>query len=241
LKAQKLLDRHALVPLHKYKEISFFEQNKHLMDVKRHLLALLLLSGSFASAQQTLVIGFLGGFVPAGEPHHPEIKFIQDMDREHPEIDYALFSNHDVDGAYRTVLALKPSRIVLFGHSWGGAAAVDCARRLGKAGLLVEEVILIDGVSKPFHNHDDRVIPANVIAAFNFYQTKGRVHGRPVSAWNPEATMVSNTLWQPAKQKNLPWRGRFLSKGHAEIEYDPAIWVTVRHLILDCTSAKSDK
>lgn len=200
--------------------------------MKRYFLCLLLLSGSLASAQ-TLVIGFLGGFVPAGEPHHPEAQFLNSMNRDHPEMNYALFTNHDVDGAYRMVIALKPSRIVLFGHSWGGAAAVDLARRLGKAGLLVEKVILIDSVSKPFHHHNDRIIPANVIATFNFYQTEGRVHGRSVSAWNPDATKVTNVLWHPVTQKNLPWRGRFLSKGHAEIEYDSAIWAQIRALILD--------
>lgn len=220
------------MPLHKYKEISFFDGNKHPIHVKRHILALILLSGSLASAQQTLVIGFLGGFVPAGEPHHPELKFIAEMDRDHPEIDYALFSNHDVDGAYRMVQALHPTRIILFGHSWGGTAAVDLARRLDKADIPVESIALIDSVSKPFHNHDDRRIPDNVSFVLNFYQTKGKIHGREVFAENPTATVVSNTLWHPAKQKNLPWRGRFLGIGHAEIEYDQAIWSAVRQVIL---------
>jgi hypothetical protein len=240
LKAQKLLDRHHQVPLHKYKEISFFGGNKHPIDVKRYLLALFLLYGSTTFAQPTLVIGFLGGFVPAGEPHHPETKFVADMDREHPEIDYALFENHDVDGAYRMVLTLKPDRIILFGHSWGGSAVVTLARRLDAEGIPVVLTIQIDSVRKFWR--DDSRIPANVMHAVNYYQTHGLVHGcKRIVAVNPLVTQVENIEWKTTPQKGISLRRRMLSRGHAEIEFDPAIWSQVRERILQSIPAKSGK
>lgn len=209
--------------------------------MKRVLLTACLLLSLPAFSQTTVVIGFLGGFVPANETHHPEVQLVQEMNSEHPEIAYALFSNHQVDDAYRMILALDPNhkaRIVLFGHSWGGAAAVDLCRQLNKAGIPVDSIALVDSVAKPFHHHDDRRVPANVRFVLNVYQTEGRIHGRNVFADNPSATSVENALWHPLKREHLPWRGRCLSHGHAEIEFDPRVWQEVRRLILD-TPAKS--
>lgn len=198
--------------------------------MKRHLLTLFLLSGSLASAQQTLVIGFLGGFVPASEPHHPEVKFIHDMDRERPDVRYALFTNHDVDGAYRMVVAMKPSRVILFGHSWGGAATVMLARRLDAAGIPVALTIQIDSVRKFWRN--DTLIPANVAHAVSYYQTHGFVHGcQRIEAVSP-LTQVENLEWKTTHQPHISLRRRLLSRGHADIEFDPTLWEEVRLRIL---------
>jgi len=199
---------------------------------------------------QVIVVGFLGGFVRHDEPHHPEVKLIQELRQEYPkEAYFGLFENRKVDVAYNTILKLLGTKdgdalsddkrrrvpIVLFGHSWGASAVVSLSRKLERAGIPVALTIQIDSVAKPFQN--DWLIPANVLEGVNFYQTHGLVHGRrKIAAADPtHTTILGNFLWEykgePAECYGFSWRGRLLSKGHTQIECDHKVWLQVKALM----------
>ena len=70
------------------------------------------------------------------------------------------------------------ARIILFGHSWGAAAAVMLARDLRREGIPVLLTVQVDSVAKMWQN--DSIIPDNVAEAVNFYQT-ARHRSRPAA------------------------------------------------------------
>jgi len=195
-----------------------------------------------------MVVGFLGGFVPHNEPHHPEVQLIRDLRQEYPkDVYFGLFENRKVSEAYKTILNQlggdgTPSedkkhraRIVLFGHSWGASAVVALSRKLERAGIPVTLTIQIDSVAKPFQN--DWLIPPNVSQAVNFYQTHGLVHGRRkiIPADPVRTTILGNFLWedkgQTAECPGFSWRRRLLSKGHIDIECDRKVWGQIETLL----------
>jgi hypothetical protein len=199
---------------------------------------------------QVIVLGFLGGFVPHDEPHHPEVQMIQELRQEYPkEVYFDLFENRKVGVAYNTILKLlgtkegdalsddqkRRARIVLFGHSWDASAVVSLSRKLERVGIPVTLTIQIDSVAKPFQN--DWLIPANVLEGVNFYQTHGLIHGRrKIAAADPtHTTILGNFLWEykgePAECYGFSWRGRLVSKGHTQIECDHKIWLQVKALL----------
>ena len=212
-------------------------------------------SSAVLSSSQTdppvIVVGFLGGFVPHTEPHHPEVQMIQNLRQEYSEgVYFDLFENRKVGLAYKTILKLlgtkkkeealsddkkRRARIVLFGHSWGASAVVSLSRKLERAGIPVTLTIQIDSVAKPFQN--DWLIPANVLEAVNFYQTHGLIQGRQkiVPADPAHTTILGNFLWEykgePAECYGFSWRGRLLSKGHTQIECDQKVWLQVKALL----------
>ena len=96
--------------------------------------------------------------------------------------------------------------------------------------------IQIDSVSKL--GEDDRIIPANVAQAVNFFQPDGRLHGRPkIVAADPSRTRIlgNNRFDYKASPVNCygkyPWWDRYLSKAHTEIECDPKVWNQVESLV----------
>ncbi len=196
------------------------------------------------------MVGFLGGFVPHNEPHHPEVQVIQGLRQDYPNgVYFGLFENRKVGEAYKTILRQlgakedgtlpedlkRGAHIVLFGHSWGASAVVAVSRKLEQAGIPVTLTIQIDSVAKPFQN--DWLIPPNVLQAVNFYQTHGLIHGRrKIAPADPaRTTILGNFLWEykgePAECSGFSWRGRFLGKGHTEIECDSRIWSQVETLL----------
>jgi len=207
-------------------------------------------SPSTPPAPTVIVLGFLGGFVARDEPHHPEVQLIQNLRREYSsDVYFELFENRKVGSAYNTILKLlgtgstqeaqdqgkPPVQIVLFGHSWGASAVVALSRKLQRAGIPVALTVQIDSVAKPFHN--DWLIPANVLQAVNFYQTRGLIHGRSkIVAADPAHTAILGNFLreykgEPSQCSGLSWRARFLSKGHNQIECDPRIWSEVKTLL----------
>lgn len=197
-----------------------------------------------------IVIGFLGGFVPHNEPHHPEVQMMQSLRQEYPKDAYfALFENNKVGEAYKVILGRLDANqdgtlsddekrrawIVLFGHSWGASAVVALSRKLAREGVPVLLTVQVDSVAKPFHN--DQVIPSNVLQAANFYQTRGLIHGRSkiIPADPSHTTILGNFRWEykkePAECREFPWHARFFTKGHIEIECDPMVWSQVEMLL----------
>jgi hypothetical protein len=93
----------------------------------------------------------------------------------------------------------------------------------------------VDSVSKPGEN--DRVIPANVAEAANFYQLNGFLHGETqIRAADPARThIIGNFRFDykenPIQCKQYPWYDRFFMKSHTQIECDPKVWAQVESLI----------
>ncbi|MEA2346143.1 MAG: hypothetical protein QOF63_4312 [Thermoanaerobaculia bacterium] len=62
--------------------------------------------------------------------------------------------------------------VILYGQSWGGAAALITAADLDSKGIRVDLLITFDAVGK--HNdtgRDKLLVPGNVAVAINYYQT----------------------------------------------------------------------
>jgi pimeloyl-ACP methyl ester carboxylesterase len=203
-----------------------------------------------------IVIGFVGGFVSPNDVVHSEVELANRVRREYPSVYVQVFDNRHVGEAFKKIVELldtrhtgrltddeqKTARIIIYGHSWGAAAAVKLARQLGAAGIPVLLTVQVDSVAK-FHE-DDFSIPSNVKAAANFYQPYGRLHGRAeIRAADPSRTSIIGNYRFDYKTKpvdcygDYPWWDRHLTKAHTEIECDPQVWNQVESLIRSSLAA----
>lgn len=95
--------------------------------------------------------------------------------------------------------------------------------------------VQVDSIAKP--GQDDRVIPANVARAINFYQTRGLLHGRSrITAADPAHTEILGDFFfdyqeTPAECSQYPWLTRHFFRGHTAIECDPQVWSQIEGLI----------
>jgi hypothetical protein len=197
-----------------------------------------------------IVICFVGGFVGHESNIHGGVQLADHLRAEYPSgLHVEVFENHRGEAAHQQVLrlldanhdgALSPdekrdARIIIYGHSWGGSETVNLARELQKDGIPVLLTIQIDSVRKPGEN--DALIPANVVAAANFYQPGGLVHGRPlIRAADPARTQIVGNFkfdyaQHPVSCTGYPWFARAFEKSHIEIECDPAVAGAVEALI----------
>lgn len=210
--------------------------------------------GAVASRPQTapsyIVAGFVGGFVSHNDLRHAPVQLAQRIQRSAPKDTYVqVFENRRRKDAFRTILRLldrnhdgvlsdeekAQARIILFGHSWGAAAAVLLARDLNRAGIPVLLTVQVDSVAKLWQN--DAIIPANVGTAVNFYQPHGIVHGRrEITAADPSRTEILGNYRfdykkEPVRCEELSWSDRFFTPGHAQSECDPHLWSQVEALV----------
>ena len=205
-----------------------------------------------APPSESLVIGFMGGFVSRNADHHAEVQLLQSLREQYSSnVFFSMYENRRQREAYAMIRehldlnhdgrlsADEKSRahILLFGHSWGASAVVALARRLNREGIPVALTVQVDSVAKPFHN--DSLIPANVGQAANFYQTHGWIHGRSkIIAADPAHTKILGNFrfdykHEPAAFRAYPWMARRFMKGHIEIESDPQVWSQVETLLRD--------
>src|SRR2546422_8998178 len=99
------------------------------------------------SGKRTIVVGFVGGYVSRNSVIRSEVKMANRLRADYPDIALVeTFENRHVDNAYKEILKFisgiddgKPSdqqkrqaRVVIYGHSWGGWATVELARKLEK-------------------------------------------------------------------------------------------------------------
>jgi len=206
-----------------------------------------------ASAERLIIIGFLGGFAKNGDTKHPEVWFGTYLRELYPSAaEVSVVSNHqrrrttsDVlrlldtdDDGLLTTTEKKQAKIIIYGHSWGASEAVAFAKDLDRLEIPVLLTVQIDIVPKP--GQRPMLIPRNVEAAINFFQTEsnGLLHGRSeVVAENPERTEILGNLHMTYQDQhvdcgNYPWFPRTFNKPHHEIENDARVWRQIA-LIID--------
>jgi len=197
-----------------------------------------------------IVIGFVGGFIAHDNPVHSEVQLAARLRKEYPTgVVVETFESYRGERAHQKILKLldtdrngtltaiekRNARIIIYGHSWGGSESIDLARALQKEGVPVLLTVQVDSVSK--YDRNDRLIPANVAQAVNFYQPDGIVHGvHNIRAADPARTkIIGNFRFDYAKSSlncaGYPWYDRFLVKAHTQIECDPVVWARVESLI----------
>jgi pimeloyl-ACP methyl ester carboxylesterase len=197
-----------------------------------------------------LVVGFLGGFDRWDDPNRSVRKVVLDLRSR--GIFAEAVSNHKYRTALRFIrLALDTNRdghidareaaavrIILFGQSWGGSAAVRVARDLEREGVPVLLTVQVDSVG--LH---DGIIPANVRAAANFYQHDlFTIRGRgEIRAADPSRTRILGNFQLSyhslfVDESDTSWARRTFGGSHVRMELDPRVWNDVEQLILDAVA-----
>ena len=203
------------------------------------------------SVPSRIVVGFVGGFVRHDSPNHGPVQLAQRIQLSAPQGTYVqVFENRRRKSAYRAVVRLldtnhdgmlsaeerSRSRIVIFGHSWGAAAAVLLARDLRQAHIPVLLTVQVDSVAKPWQN--DSLIPDNVSEAVNFYQPSGLIHGRKqITAADPAKTQILGNYLVDYRKTPVECHGtsvfdRYFTPSHAQSECDPRIWSQIEEMVL---------
>jgi pimeloyl-ACP methyl ester carboxylesterase len=202
------------------------------------------------TVSSSIVIGFVGGFVRHDNPHHGPVQLAQRIQRGFPKDTYVeVFENRHRKNAFKAIVHLLDvnrdgvlsddektrAHIVLFGHSWGAAAAVLLARDLQRNGIAVLLTVQVDSVAKFWQQ--DSVIPANVAEAVNFYQTHGLIHGRTrITAADPSRTQILGNYLVDYRKAPIQcpagasWFDH-LTPSHAQSECDPHIWSQIEDLV----------
>jgi len=235
-------------------------ETRHLTLVLLVIVGAALLQPTNASAQTSMssradganseiVIGFVGGFVHKNDSRHSEVQLGQRLQSTYGRrVHVDVLENRQVGEAQKEVRRWvdqdsdgdlsapekQRAHIILFGHSWGAAAAVSLARELQRDGIPVLLTVQVDTVSKS--RQENLVIPENVNEAVNFYQTGGLLHGRSqISAASPRTRILGNFRFhyenEPPECHAYPWYDRVFFKGHTAIECDPRVWSQVEDLI----------
>ncbi len=197
-----------------------------------------------------IVIGYVGGFVKHDDMVHSAVQVAAHLRQDYPSsVHVEVLENRRSQTAHAEIIRLldvdrdgnlsaeekRSARIILYGHSWGASEAITLARELEREGIPVLLTVQVDSVSKLGEN--DKVIPANVAEAANFYQLNGFLHGEPqIRAADPARThIIGNFRFDykanPIDCKQYPWYDRVFMKSHTEIECDPKVWTQVEALI----------
>ena len=199
---------------------------------------------------QTIVIGFVGGFVRHTDLVHSPVRVAARIRELYPKGVYVeVFENRRREEAHRKILEIlgktrnrklsesvkQQARVIIYGMSWGGSETVALARELKDEKIPVLLTVQVDSVGKVGEN--DAVIPSNVAEAANFYQTDGLLHGQTeIRAEDSARTKIVGNYHYQYKKKSLscdeyPWYDRVFTKYHTKIECDPEVWNRVEALI----------
>jgi hypothetical protein len=197
-----------------------------------------------------IVIGFVGGFIRHDNLAHSEVQLAARLRKAYPVgVDVETFESYHRGNARQRILSLldtnhdgtlsasekRKARIVIYGHSWGGFEAIELARELAMDGVPVLLTVQVDSISRIHHN--DRVIPANVAQAANFYQPNGLLHGQSeIRAADPTRTRIignfrSDYTASRYSCEHYPWYDRLFVKAHTQIECDEGVWKHAESLI----------
>ncbi len=193
----------------------------------------------------TLIIGVVGGWERWDAPQRIVRRIaLKIRERKIPGVYVETVENHKLELADELIRKAFPdpenARIILYGNSLGGTAAVRFARQLKEQGIVVQRLIVIDGVGK-----DGREIPSNVVSALNIYQRDSwPVAGNSeITAEDPQKTEILGnqrfSYWgKSIDMETEPWVRRMFTRGHLKLEYDPEVWKMVEDNILSVVDLK---
>jgi hypothetical protein len=125
--------------------------------------------------------------------------------------------------------------IVLYGQSFGGAAAVMLARELKKWNVPVLLTVQVDSIGR-----DDKEIPSNVKRAMNLYQRDpGSIWGEnAIEAEDPSKTQILGNqrftylFRNDIDMSDYPKAAQKAPVAHWKMDNDPVVWGIVEGLIL---------
>jgi pimeloyl-ACP methyl ester carboxylesterase len=196
-----------------------------------------------------LVIGFAGGVEHWNTPARPIRKlaldlreqkmprvYVETVEHEHRGLALKLIVealDRNRDGRLDAAERLS-ARIILYGHSMGGAGVVKLARELQERGIPVLLTVQVDSVGA-----HDGVIPSNVARAANFYQHTSRVLRGvgEIRAADPAATTILGNFRYDYRHRDIDLSGATLAErmagtAHTKMEFDPEVWSRVQELIV---------
>jgi pimeloyl-ACP methyl ester carboxylesterase len=198
----------------------------------------------------TLIVGFLGGIERWKDENRPVNQLAERLRALQLPNVYIETAEHAHRGEVLKLIeaatgrvshhrcapqVCRDVRLILYGHSMGGAGVVKLARDLNQLGLPVALTVQVDSVGA-----SDDVIPPNVARAANLYQTDSwLLHGRTrIRAEDPARTIILANLrysydgkWIDLSDATLPERVAHMR--HSEMEFDPQVWNRVEDYILD--------
>jgi hypothetical protein len=200
---------------------------------------------------QTLILGFLGGFERWDDEMRGVRKLAIKIDTmKLPNVHIETLENRKRDLAIKFIKNTfdhdqngflddwerDSARLILYGHSLGGAAVVEVSNELKKMGVPILLTVQIDSVGLLYGDH---VIPSNVKRAANLFQNNGWIlQGEDkIEPENPNKTKVIANIRFDYRDKNvdmssLSWERRLFSIPHAKMDADPEVWATVEQMIL---------
>lgn len=124
-------------------------------------------------------------------------------------------------------------RLILYGHSFGGAAVVKLARQLHERDIPVLLTVQIDSVGRK-----DARVPPNVRRAANLYQREGWfIRGEaPIRAEDPSKTEIIGNFRYRYKGKRIDLSEtnsfkKLFRVAHTKMGHDPEVWQQVEELI----------
>lgn len=204
---------------------------------------------ALAAQHQVLVLGFMGGRNRRDDERFGVGRFAKKL----REMDLPRVRVETIENAKRG-LALElvrqafdrngdgqidsqereSTRLILYGQSFGGAAVVKFARELKTAGVPVMLTVQVDAIGQ-----NDEVIPSNVAAAANLFQSDGLfLHGaRQIRAEDPQTTEIIGNFQFNYRDSSidlsdLAWHKKVFQESHLRMDRDPAVWSKVEELIL---------
>ncbi len=204
----------------------------------------------------TLVIGVVGGWERWDNPVRCVRRTAIVVKRQNlPGVQVETVENHKLelaeelarkafdfnrDGVVSKEEAAK-ARVVVFGQSMGGRAALELCRTLEGMGIQVRLLIVVDAFGK-----DSYVVPANVREAANWFQRDHLVlKGAPeLTAADPhrtrilENTQISFKGRKDAQAYELSFVQRQLMDEHARMEYVPELWGKIERMLIEAARAR---
>ena len=198
---------------------------------------------------ETLVLGIVGGWESWDTPHRAVRRTALQLRNLHlPGVRVETVENHRMELAQELVTKAfdydksgqldaterAAARMIVYGHSLGGRAALRFCRWLGGEGIRVRLLVIIDS-----YGHDSYTVPPNVAEAANLYQRDfGAIKGAAkIVAENPERTRILGVWRYSYKNRDVvmpgePWIRRWFMGSHLKMEYDPEPWARVLDLLV---------
>jgi len=205
---------------------------------------------------ETLVIGVVGGWERWDNPARCIRSTAIVVKRKHlPGVHVETVENHklelgvdlvrkafdfDHDGTLTKSEAAR-GRVIVYGQSLGGRAAIWLCRELNDIGVPVRLLVVVDGYGK-----DTYEVPPNVREAVNYFQRehillKGAPELVPVDPAHTKILGNHEVSYKGKPDVEVVEFGRikrFLMDEHLRLEYDRKVWDKVDALLISVAGAR---